>query len=222
MHAIDLIAAALPTSDPDYPVLPDDPIPGVCCITGSAGPTLPRAALLGPSFTAGELLALPAGDRVGVAAWLALRYKWERMSSWIVSRDGFRRLDRQGVRAAVLGEPPAGPWAAYATTSYKKHGALLAPVNSPWSRVWQWEAERVDCTDPGEVADMWSRLRAAQDLGLSRAVLETLECPAWLAGRVGIKAWLEYQRWALRVYRSARYRFLCYLLPSQEELRSAA
>lgn len=142
------------------------------------------------------------------------------MSSWIVSVEhGFRRLTRAGVRAAVLGDTPAAPWAGYATTSYKKHGAILAPVNGPGRAVWQWDDIRVDCSNTAEVHAVWARLRAAQDMGLTRPVIETLECPAWLAARVGLARWLAFEAWARQRYASPLYRFLAYLLPSQEELK---
>lgn len=221
MHAVDLIYAALPITDPDYPAMPCDPSPGVCCVTGSYGPSLPRRELIGPSWTQHDLLAAPHSDRVGVAAYVALKYKWERMSSWICDGIEFRRLDRAGVRAAVLGPRPERPWVGFATTSYKKHGAMLAPVNAGREHnVWLWDTERVDCSDSDKVAEYWGTLNAALRMGIPRAVLETLICPAWLVARIGVSAWMDYQAWARPVYRSALYRFLCYLLPSQEEIKA--
>lgn len=221
MHAVDLIHAALRFDDPDYPAAPGEPTPGMCCITGAQGPSYPRGALLGPSFTTGDLLARPESDRVGVAAYVALKYKWERMSAWICDGDQFTRLDRQGVRRAVLGAAPERPWAAFATTSYKKHGALLAPVNGSARNVWLWDVERVDCSDRDRLGLIWARQNQALRDGIGRAVIESLDCPSWLVAKIGVAAWLDYRRWARPLHRSGLYRFLAYLLPSQEELRSA-
>lgn len=223
MHAVELIYAALPFADPDYPALPGEPAPGVCCVTGAHGPSLPRRALIGPSWTQHDLLAAPHSDRVGVAAYVALKYKWERMSAWLCDGAEFRRLDRAGVRAAVLGPRPERPWAGFATTSYKKHGAMLAPVNAgPGRNVWLWDTERVDCSDAAQVAEYWDTLNAALRAGIARTVLETLDCPAWLLKRVGWAHWLRFSRWAQPRYKSGLYRFLCYLLPSQEEIKGEA
>lgn len=220
MHAVDLIHAALDQSDADYPDIPGDDIaPGICCVTGvEYAQTLQRSALLGPSFTAGALLARPDSDRVGLPAYISLRYKWERMSCWIVTCDGFRRLTRDGVRDAVLGNPPDGPWAGYATTSYKKHGALLAPVNTGRHAIWQWDEMRVDCTDRAAVMAIWTRMREAQDAGIPRPVLETLDASQWLIGKIGLRRWMEIKKWAEPLRDSAIYRFLAYLLPSAASL----
>ncbi|GBL46269.1 hypothetical protein SFMTTN_2082 [Sulfuriferula multivorans] len=221
MHAVDLIYSALDPDNPEYPVLPGDPVDGICCITGQSGPCLPRKSLLGPSFTTGDLLALPGGTQVGVAAYVALKYKWERMGAWICDGKTFRRLDRQGVRAAVLGAVPKRPWAGFATTSYKKHGALLAPVNNRDRNVWLWNVEHIDCSDREQVVELWDALNAALRAGIGRTVIESLDCPAWLLERIGLDVWLAFVRWARPHHKSGLYRFLTYLLPSQEELKSA-
>lgn len=222
MHAVDLIHAGVSPADPDYPgeITALERAPGQCCLTGAECLTVSRAAVLGPSFVDGALLAAPGSARIGLAAAVALRYKWERMSSWIVDPSGFRRLDRQGVRAAVLGDPPSGPWSAYATTSYKKHGALRAPVNGPGRAVWLFEQRLVDCSDRRRLAAWWARLRAARVAGVPRPVLEDLAPSPKVISTYGLDRWLEFEAWARPRVRSAQYAFLCYLLPSEEELRA--
>lgn len=215
-HAVELIA---PHSDVEMPTGIER---GVCAVTGKECDTVPRGELLSKSFTSGDLLRAPNSDRVGVAAYLALRYKWERMSSWIVTESEFRRLDRVGVREAALGNPPAGVWAAYATTSYKKHGALLAPVNSGDRSTWVFETRPVDMSQRDVVREWWERLNTALRLGLGRSVLESLTCPPFLVRKVGVREWLAFDAWARPRYQSPLYAFLCYLLPSQEELRAEA
>lgn len=209
---------------------PEAPVPGLCCITGDDCDTIARKHLLGPSFTDLELLALPDSDRIGVHVWDAFtagelrdgkarRYCPERMSSWRCTSDRFEPLTRQGVRDAVFGEPPPKPWAGYATTSYKKHGGLRAPVNTGSSNVWLWESVRVDCTDKGALQDTWGTLRHYQDAGIPRPVLETGDMEPHLVGKVGVALALDYQRWARSRIESALYQFCVYLLPSAEELK---
>ena len=221
MHAIDLIYSALAKDDPDYPALPDVEVSeGVCCVLGRhCEQTLPRKHLLGPSWTQYDLLAAPYSDRVSVAAYVVLRYKWERMSSWFCDGKVFQRLDRIGVRNAVFGDVPDTPWVGYATTSYKKHGSMLAHVNFTRQRIWLWETELVDLSNNNQVQEIWQRLNQALRDGIPRPVLETLDASPWLIKRVGVVAWLAFERWARPLYMGRLYRFLCYLLPSQEELK---
>jgi len=220
MHPAQLIYSALNPADTDRPDVPSDIETGVCAVTGDEGPTLPRKDLFGKSFTDGAVLAAPDSDRVSVAAYVALRYKWERMSSWICDGETFSRLDRVGVRNAVLSEPPDRPWCTYATTSYKKHGALRAPINGVGRRVWLFESRLVDCSDTDLVADWWVHLNAALRLGFGRPILETLDCPTHIMRKVGLRGWMEFESWALPRRNTALYSFLCYLLPSQKELRN--
>ncbi len=223
MHPVNLIARALSPDDPDRPASPDGIALGTCCVTGEECNTVPRRAVLGRSFTDGATLAAPASPRIGLDAYTALRYKWERMSSWRCDGETFLRLDRLGVRNAVLNPVPVPrrPWAGYATTSYKKHGALRAPVNDATSAVWLFESRLVDCSDPRRVQAWWQCLIGAQRRGFSRPVLETLDCPPVLLRQGGLREWLAFERWARPRYRSALYAFLCYLLPSKKELADA-
>lgn len=222
MHPVQLISSALRnTHDPDCPDVPSSTSLGLCAITGQEGATVSRKVLLGKSFTDGAALAAPQSDRVSVEAYIALRYKWERMSSWWCDGGVFKRLDRAGVRAAVFGTMPTNnQWAAYATTSYKKHGALRTPVNTGGRRVWLFETRSVDCSDMETVADWWVRLNYALRLGFGRPILETLNCPAFVMAKVGLREWMEFEAWARPRRNAALYAFLCYLLPSQEELKN--
>jgi hypothetical protein len=216
--AIDLIAAALPTETP-----PETPAEGVCCVTGTTCLTITRKHVIKPSFTNHDLLRAPDSDRAGVAAWRALTYKWERMSSWVCNGETFERLDRKGVREHVLARDEiALPCACYATTSYKKHGALLAPANPPGRRVWLFDMRLVDCSDMDAVADTWARLRAAQDSGIPRPLIEHLDIAPGYMAKIGWRVWREFEAWARPRMRSPLYEFLTYLLPSQEELKNAS
>lgn len=217
MIAIDLIAAALPQETP-----PEAPVEGVCCVTGATCPTINRKHAIKPSFTNLDLLRAPDSDRTGVAAWRALTYKWERMSSWACNGETFERLDRKGVRGLVLSRDEiALPCAYYATTSYKKHGSLRAPANPPGRRVWLFETRLVDCSDMDAVADTWARLRAAQDAGIPRPLIEHLDITPGYMAKIGWRVWRDFEAWARPRMLSPLYQFLTYLLPSQEELRNA-
>jgi len=218
MHTINLISSAIPTHE-DRPVLPCEPIEGVCAITGLRGRCIPRKKLLGKSFTNGDLLARPESDMVSSDAYYALKFKWERMNSWFTDGVTFERLTRQDVRTKVFQKDMPEQWSAYATTSYKKHGALNTKVNTGKSRVWLFETRLVDCTDMAKVKDWWGVLNVALRTGIGRTVLESLDCPPFVISKVGLTMWLEFEVWARPKYLSSLYAFLCYLLPSQEELK---
>ena len=161
MHPVNLIASAIKLNS-DCPELPCDPTDGICAVTGQNCLCLPRKLLLGKSFTNGDVLAAPASKVVGIDAYIALKYKWERMSSWVCDGKSFDRLKRADIRELVLtADYPDTQYVYYATTSYKKHGALRAPVNQPGSRVWLFETRLVDCSDMSIVVEWWERLLSA-------------------------------------------------------------
>lgn len=97
MHPVELISAAI-KGDPENCILPTETVDGICALTGVVGPCVPRGELLGKSFTNGDLLARPESDLISVDSYVALKYKWERMSSWFCDGHNFERLDRIGVR----------------------------------------------------------------------------------------------------------------------------
>ena len=221
MHPVNLIASGLSVDDPDYPhsnLIYSD---GICAITGLKGICVPRKNLLGKSFCDGDTLASPSSDMVSRDAYIALKYKWERMSSWLCSNDGFKKLNRIEVREAVLSGNHTSPWCGYATTSYKKHGALRAPINySVGQNKWLFESRVVDCSDNATILDWWSILNAALRLGIGRSIMESLDCPSIVMRKVGLSKWMEFEEWAKPKVNRSLYAFLCYLLPSQEELKN--
>jgi hypothetical protein len=228
MHAVDLIAAALPPES-----LPEPPAEGVCCVTGATCMTIGRKHAIKPSFTNIDLLRAPDSDRAGVAAWRALTYSTPhpdpakkrdlcplRQSHWLCDGQTIKYLDRQGVRQRVLDGVGALQWCGYATTSYKKHGCLLAPVNVGGRAVWLWETRLVDCSDMDAVADTWSRLRAAQDAGIPRPLIERLDIAPGYMAKIGWRVWRDFEAWARPRMRSPLYEFMTYLLLSKEELKA--
>jgi len=215
MHAVELIAAALPEQE-----LPDTPAPGVCCVTGQHTDTIPRKHGIKPTFTNLDLLRAPGSDRIGLHAWRALTEPAERQSSWICDGQEFHKLIRTEVRALVLDGVSAPIWCGYATTSYKKHGALNAPVNTGGAQRWLFEMVVADCTDRAQVQEYWQRMRSAQDAGIHRPVIEALDAGPWLIGKVGARVWCEFEAWARPRMHSPLYQFIAYLLPSKEEMKS--
>ena len=214
MHPISLIAQTL-----DDIELPCDPVQDICAVTGLQGQSIPRKELLGKSFTNIDLLKNPESDFVSIEAYKVMKYKWQRMSSWFCDGKEFKRLDRVGVREMIFASMPE-MWCAYATTTYKKHGALNAVINTGNRRIWLFEMQLVDCSDLERVNKWWNQLNRALRLGFGRTVLETCKCPPYLIRKIGMSEWMEFERWSRNKYQSSLYRFLCYLLPSQEELKN--
>lgn len=211
MSAIALLANHLQEIAP-----PEPPTDGLCCVTGVVGPSIARKYAVKPSFTNLDLLRAPESDRVGVAAWRVLTDHTLRQSSWICDAGGFRRIDRLVARELVLTTRPDAPWCGYITTSYKKHGALRAPVNAAGSYRWLFEMDVVDAREPH---DWWEIIRDARTAGIPRPVIETLDCSVYLMSK-HFALWRDFERWARDKWQSPLYRLLTYLLPSEEELRA--
>ncbi|SLM15284.1 hypothetical protein SPIROBIBN47_410018 [uncultured spirochete] len=226
MHAINLIAQSVRTL---APALPCDPIEATCAVTGQVCPCLPRREVLGDSFTNIDCLRAPESEFVGVDVYIAWFFGYkttedkkrlkcpERMASWICDGNEFRELSRIEIREMVLNGIPYKQWAAYVTTSYKKHGSLWARVNIGPRGIWRFEMIDADCRDENKTREYWNRMNAAVNAGIGRGIIETLDMPPYLTMKVGMKTWIEYEKWAKPIYQSGLYQFLAYLLPSAEE-----
>jgi hypothetical protein len=143
------------------------------------------------------------------------------MSLWWCDGVEFRRLTRQTAREMVVDGAPSGrPWAGYITTSYKKHGSMRTAVNAGTKAVWLFENTLVDCSDRPRLHSWWETMRQAQRDGIGRQSMETLDIPAGILAQIDQCTWLNYRRWAADKIRAPLYQLLCYLLPSQEELRA--
>lgn len=217
MHTAALIASALRKTGEAEKF--DGPS-GICCLTGTDGPSIPRKTLFGKSFTAQNLFQAPDSDRVSVDAAIALSYKWERMSCWFVTENEFRRIEKKSARSIILNkEYPNGYWAAYITTGYKKHGALTTPVNYGNKRViWGFDEQNVNLSDDAEFRSMYDTLMDAKRSGLPQTVLETLEADPRLIDQFGVRRWIDLKKRYEVCRLSNLYRFVLYLLPSKEEL----
>jgi hypothetical protein len=241
IHAAQLIAAAIKKTPPvcigegwkdksgdkypsldHVPELPCSPETGICCLLGIETMCVSRKYAFSSNFTSLDLLKAPDSQHLSVDAFLALKYKWERSSSWFCDGETFYCLDRLGVREWVLREKMPKLWTGYATTSYKKHGALKSKISSGHKRIWLFENTLVYCTPYNRMMDWWGLLNDALRAGLGRSILESLDCPTFVMQKVGIEKWLTYEKWARIHYQTPLYQFLCYLLPSQEELKQEA
>jgi hypothetical protein len=218
MHTVNLISAAIANHE-DRPTLPCKPIYGTCAITGIDGACVPREKLFGKSFTNSDLLAHPDSNMVSVDAYYALKFKWERKNSWFTDGNTFERLTRKDVRTKVFQDSMPPQWSAYATTSYKKHGALNTKINTAHQRIWLFEMRQVDCSDMAVVSEWWGILNVALQAGIWKSIMGSLECPPFVMSKIGLKNWLRFESWARPKYLSALYSFLRYLLPSKEELK---
>lgn len=220
MHPVNLIASGLSVDDSDYPIMGLQLSHGICAVTGIESQCVPRKSLLGKSFCDGETLVAPSSDMVSIDAYIALKYKWERMSSWTCNEDEFKKLTRIEVRATVFACKHKLPWCGYVTTSYKKHGALRAPINYlNGQNKWLFESRIVNCSDNAKMLQWWDILNIALKLGISRSIMESLSCPFIVMQKIGLTKWIEFETWARSKINNSLYAFLVYLLPSQEELK---
>lgn len=226
MTAIALLSSVLPPSEP-----PEPPVAGVCCVLGTVEPTIARGHVVKESFTNHDLLRAPSSDRVSVTAWRVLTHRTPAkagkkrdgfplmQSSWFVCAAGIRYCTRQEIRSLVLAGIEAPRWAGYVTTSYKKHGALRAPVNTGRAARWLFETTIVDASDAARVADWWHVLSETRAAGIPRGCIETLDISVPLLAKHAAR-WPVFERWARSSWQAPLYRFLTYLLPSEEEIKA--
>jgi hypothetical protein len=208
MYSVELIEKALVRVS-----LPEKPHDGVCCVTGKKGPTLPRGLAIKPSFTRFDLLRAPESTRVGIPAWRTLNYSPTRKSSWWCDGQCFRKMTKEDVFSLLFEcKESSAPWAGYVTTSYKKHGALLAPVNQRESAVWLFETTLVDCSDTDKVQEYWNRLGCMYNAGLTKTELKTLVVSLDKLSRIGLSEWIRFEQWAKNARLSVLYDFLLFIL----------
>jgi hypothetical protein len=219
VNTFDLIAESIRDEWIDLPV---EPVMNVCAITGAEDvPCVPANKLFSGNFVGYNELAVPESKYVSVNAYQALKYRPQRGSSWIVSREyGFQRLRRIEVRPYILKGIDSKCWSAYVTTSYKKHGAFRGTINTENFGIWRFDDIHIDCSDSVLVNDWYNTLNTYLHFGINRIVLETAVLTPWAIKHVGIVECFRFMKWAKYKYKSALYQFLCYLLPSQEEIKN--
>lgn len=233
MHTIHFLAGAIPEAWQDP--LPCEPYQGMCCITGAEGLTIPRRKLLSSSFTDLWALALPESENVSVEAWHVFKAgyfaedaetgenktrkkKLETMSCWWTDgKEWLVEIDRDKPRLRQLVfQPMVAPWAGYVTRTYKKHGSLRCPVNAAPHGRWGFDDQVVDASRPERVAAWWQRLRMAQECGIPRPLIESVDDTAGVMPAL-LTAWVDYLAWARAARNDPLFTFLCYLLPSKDE-----
>lgn len=228
MSSIDIIYSALPSV-----ALPEAPTEGVCCVTGEKTMTVAREFGIKPTFTNLDILKAPSSDRIGVKAFSVLTFSVPaegkkvdlaplRQSHWIATDSGIEYFkSKSDIRPYALGEKtPDSDWCMYVTTSYKKHGALFAPLNSVKNKDRRilFESHIVDLKTKNTKV-WWDILRTSQQAGIPRSVLETGDCNPALINKIGIKKWEIFYEFAHDKIKNRLYQFLVYLLQSQEELK---
>lgn len=226
MHATTLLAQAIRCFD-DVPELPPTR-KEVCCLTGRHTDCVPRAELIGQSFTDTHLFAAPSSAWIGADVFTAWRYgargegknrdmRPEANQCWWCNGREFRIMRKADMRPIVLDGSPSTPWAMWITTGYKKHGSLRTPVNARKRGRVAFDELVIDCTNGEAVNATWARLNAALAAGITRAAIETLDCPQHIMREVGLPVWMEFEQWARPRFNGGLYRLLTYLLPSKEE-----
>lgn len=223
MHAVNLIANAVRNMGqcPPFPALIED---GICAVTGQDGPCLPRSACIPVTNCDQPWFAAPGSNLVSVDVFVAWNYGYrktggkrdvrpERQKCWWTDGKTFDEIDRDRIRAMVFNGSPRTPWAAWVTTSYKKHGSIRARVNHRPFGLWAFEERLVDCSNRDEILAWWEQIRGAHISGIGRQAIETLQLPGYLKP-ADLPAWLTFEKWARPRYQSALFAFLCYLLPA--------
>ena len=200
--------------------LPVEPKQAICAVTGKDCLCVPRKKLFSPKFTEQPNLICPKSQFVSIDVYQAIKYKKTRMSSWLAVPGEFRLLKRIDVRLLVLSGVNSDVWAGWVTTTYKKHGTTRARLNHIGQAIWAFDETLVDCSNNEKVNEIYNQLVVYLKKGFSRTSLETLSCPGFVIMRAGLQEWLELGKWAKPLYKSNLYKFLCYLLPSQIELKA--
>lgn len=203
---------------------------GICCVTGETTECVPRSDVIGRSFTDWNLLAAPDSEWIGTDVAIAWTYGEradgkkrdfcpERHACWYASETCFRKTNRADIREMVLHGAPDPLWAGWVTTSYKKHGSIRAVANSGAYGIWGFDDTRPDASDHRKTTEWWTRLRHYQDHKIGRKSLETGDAPPLVIRTIPLAIWMDFRKWVTDKLDDRLYRFLCYLLPSKEELK---
>ena len=206
--------------------IPEKPARGICCVTGRECETISRKWGIKPTFTRQDIFRAPDSDRIGVDAFLTLGYEPERKACWIATEKEIR-LVRENIKATfreiILNEQyPEGWWAIFITTTWKKHGAIVAPACQGKRRPFvALDDEAIDVSRSDLLRGYFSRLCGAKKKGFSTQMLEDVvfNSASMKFGSFSIEEWLEFRDWANGKKCSPLYRLALYLLPSAEELK---
>jgi len=214
MTTIELVGRALVNMGVAEP-LPCESTEAVCCITGEHGMCIPRKLLIGESFTTQGVFKAPDSEFVGENAWYAFKHRPERAGNWYCNGVRFMPMDRKETRARLLGGfvSQSLPWAMYVTTSFKKHGSLVAPLNQPCAFAVGFETEIAACSP--ELVDVFnSDLLYWQGSGIVRSDLQTGHIMA--TRQADTRAVCHFDVNVQGRRHLPLYRMLAYLLPGKD------
>jgi hypothetical protein len=217
MHPIKFISNAISVEQSPRPDIGTEI--GVCCISGDHDECVKRNSIITNMFSNADLFDAPSSRLISVDAYRVLKYRPERASSWICDGNQFTLIRRLDVRDIVINERYPSKWCGYVTTSYKKHGSLFVKINSEKSRVWRFEQLDVDVSDHENLINTWDRMNYFLSIGIGKVTFETLFCYPNIVRKIGPGKCNDFLEWARGIYLSPVYRFLCYLLPSKDELK---
>lgn len=227
MHACHLIASAIGRQSTIN--IPCEPVYNVCAVTGSYGPCIPKKLVIPPSNCDRFLFAAPQSNYVHInvfASWSFSEVKNgkkrgtypERQSCWWCDGKEFKTVDKEFIRDVALNGSPSETWSMWVTTKYKKHGSIRSKVNHCARGCFGFDDDTIDCSDKSSVATAWEILREAQDAGVPRSVMYSLDASPSLIGKIGWRRWIRLESWARPMLHSGNYRFMIYILPSMKEL----
>lgn len=191
----------------------------LCCVTGQRVECVARKEVILKTNCDQPWFAAPTSQWCSRDAALAFSHRPERASCWWTGGNVFKSIKRQEIRALVLEGSPSAPWALWVTTSYKKHGSIRARVNHGRYGIVAFDELVVDASDPEHVREWWNVLTTAQRAGIWRSMMERVECPPGLIGKIGLATWMALEAWARPRMRAPLYALLLYLLPSVFELK---
>ena len=216
IHAADLISTALSHSGQAVEA-PDKTTEGVCCVTGNERRCIDRKKLIGPSFTTQGLFKAPDSPLVSVAVWHAFKHRPQRAGHWVCNGDVFMPLPRDQAREAVLRGPSLPPpWSGYITSSFKKHGCLVSPVNHGKARWWAFETGVVNCSDEEAVNRLYGEMCAFLVAGVARQDLANARLEN--TTRASARVVSQFEQWSSERRGSALHRLIAYLLPGRDAL----
>lgn len=201
--------------------LKHEPYEATCALTGETRQCVPIKDCVSSNFTEWDVLTDPETEMMCVEAYYALKFRWERFSSWLCSRGKFVRVDKDIIRDVLFNGFADAPWSMFITTSYKKHGALRCPVNTGNHGYIGFDEAVIDCRDSDYCVEVYDHVFAAFARGANRNDLESLRPSKWTLKALGIKGWQEYKAWAEDKVESSLYRLCVYLLPPRKELEDA-
>jgi len=213
MHVIKLLSDAI-TALPDAPAIPSGAVKATCEATGLTTDCLLRKEVVSDNFTNQSRFNALGTGYISTMAYRVLKYKWERAGSWICYPERFVRLKTKAdLLEGVLEQDKPEPWAGYITTSYKKHGCLLAPVNANGGNMWLFETMIVNCNNQQKVEEWYNIIQEARNRGVTKQILLSLLPTATQIMRYGLLWWHGFAEWAKKRRSTPLYKLVVYLQP---------